>query len=186
MAEDNGSSLGRTNDDFIKFDYSDKHKADKYKSNRKIKQILKDKTKSSIRSTSHESMHQNLGPDASTGSPDTGPWDEHQGGIEENIELGDYEKSIGGAGGTSAFKASGDTLQSVFKNTASTAVKESTAEGLSQFMSNVLSKQNPIVGSLLGAAGASGLKKKVVTPTDIDPRGPLGHSEEDPYSTSKK
>jgi len=39
------------------------------------------------------------GPDANEGSPDTGPWDEHGGAgkyyddVEENIELGDYEKS---------------------------------------------------------------------------------------------
>ena len=83
------SSLGKINDDFIKFDYTDEHKPYKFKSN--VQDILAKSTKSSIRpsdDSSREDIHssvysteanveQNLGPDASEGSPDTGPWDEH-------------------------------------------------------------------------------------------------------------
>ncbi len=42
MAKKNNSSLGKSNDDFIEFDYTDKHKAkDKYVSKRKAKKLLK-------------------------------------------------------------------------------------------------------------------------------------------------
>jgi|6_EtaG_2_1085325.scaffolds.fasta_scaffold05587_6 hypothetical protein len=155
MAYDDGSSLGKTNDDFIEFDYSDKHKTkDKYKSKREIKQILKDKTKSSIR----PNIEQNLGPDADEGSPDTGIWDEHQG----------YEESIGGGGGggINAYNAAGSGMKSVFENIGSTAAGEAISEG--------------------SAAVAQNLLDQVVTPEDIDPRGPKGHGEDDLYSTSEK
>jgi len=155
MADENGSSLGKTNDDFIKFDYSDKHKADKnrFKSKREIKQILKNKTNSSIR------PNNNLGPDADTGSPDTGPWDEHQ---EEkpNLELGDYEKSYGGS--SNILSGAGTGMSEILSNTASTAAMSAIKAKLAR---PVIPKENT-----------------TINPGDIDPRGPLGHSEDDPYS----
>jgi len=160
MADENGSSLGKTNDDFIKFDYSDKHKADKsrFKSKREIKQILKDKTKSSIRPNS------NLGPDASTGSPDTGPWDEHQ---EEktNIELGDAEKSYGGS--SNILSGAGKSMSEIFSKMASTAALSAVS---SKMLKDALPR--PVIPK----------ENITINPSDIDPRGPLGHSEDDPYS----
>ena len=90
------SSLGKINDDFIAYDYTDQHKPikkrDRYVSKRKIKDILKQNTpKSSIR----PHVEQNLGPDASEGSPDTGPWDEHheQNALENLQNLSDEQFS---------------------------------------------------------------------------------------------
>jgi len=166
MADENGSSLGKTNDDFIKFDYSDKHKADKnrFKSKREIKQILKNKTNSSIR------PNNNLGPDADTGSPDTGPWDEHQvegttGASNKMIELGDAEKSYGGS--SNILSGAGKGMSEIFSKMASTAA-----------LSAVSGKM------LKDAMPRPVLPKENITinPSDIDPRGPLGHSEDDPYS----
>lgn len=91
MAEDD-SSLGKVNDDFIAFDYTDKHKPikrrKKYISKRKIKDIIKDNPpQSSIRgvddrSALDEDQQAALDDFNSTGTTDHSDYD-----------LGKFEKS---------------------------------------------------------------------------------------------
>lgn len=97
MAKKNNSSLGKSNDDFIEFDYTDKHQADnKYVSKRKAKQILAaEKTKSTepmshspigvpnrtIKRILNQQTKSSIRPKFNTDN-------EH-----DDYDLGDYEKS---------------------------------------------------------------------------------------------
>ena len=64
MANKNNSSLGESNDDFIEFDYTDKHQADnKYVSKRRAKQILATEKTKSTEPMSHKNTHSPIGAD---------------------------------------------------------------------------------------------------------------------------
>lgn len=101
MAKKNNSSLGKSNDDFIEFDYTDKHQADnKYVSKRKAKKILAAEKTKSTEPMSHENMHSPIGvpnrtikrilnqQTKSSIRPKFNTDNEH-----DDYDLGDYEKS---------------------------------------------------------------------------------------------
>ena len=104
MHKKNHSSLGKSNDDFIAFDYTDKHKAkDKYVSKREAKKLLRQKAgheatkesgavsyspigvpKRTIKRILNQQTKSSIRPNKSITEPKN---------IQEDLELGDYEKS---------------------------------------------------------------------------------------------
>ncbi len=86
MAKKNNSSLQKSNEDFIEFDYTDKHQADnKYVSKRKAKKIL-NSGKSPLGGTpNHEILHREL---KSSIRPTFQIDFEH-----DDYDLGDFENS---------------------------------------------------------------------------------------------
>jgi|10_taG_2_1085330.scaffolds.fasta_scaffold108857_2 hypothetical protein len=79
MAKKNKSSLGKSNDDFIEFDYTDKHKAkNKYVSKRKAKKILKKEANKNSWKKAAKDAYENFNPGPAPPDfkslPNDNPW----------------------------------------------------------------------------------------------------------------